>query len=75
MCPPPIASNKENIPADSLKFYLAKDNHGSLIDGSEISAGFTSFVASKSDLIIKYYDQHGTLLFAADAVPARNRNQ
>lgn len=66
------ASNKENIPADSLKFYLAKDNNGSLIDGSKITAGFTSFVASKSDLIVKYYDQHGTLLFAADAIPSRS---
>jgi len=67
------ASNKENIPADSLKFYLAKDNNGSLIDGSMITAGFTSFVATKSDLIVKYYDQHGTLLFAADAIPARTQ--
>ena len=71
---PSTASNKESIPADSLKFYLAKDNHGSLIRGTEISAGFTSFEASKTNLIVKYYDQHGTLLFTADAIPARKQS-
>jgi len=43
-----------------------------LFDGTGISAGFTSFVATKAELIVKYYDQAGSLLFTADAIPARN---
>eukprot|EP01040_Poterioochromonas_malhamensis_P012043 gene12043-13157_t len=60
------ASNKLKIPTNSLQWYIAADNKG------KNTAGFSSFEVSKSGMTVKYYNQDGTLLYTAPAVPPRN---
>ena len=62
--------HKDEVPENSLKWYVAKDNHGHIFD-HEITGGFTSFQATQEALAIEYHDQHGNVIFAADAVAPR----
>ncbi len=65
------SSNIPSIPKDTLQWYVAKDNHKSLLD-HDITAGFTSFEATKEQLVITYYDQHGNVLYTAAPIASRN---
>ena len=56
---------KKLIPENSLQWYIADDNKGNII------SGFSSFEVTKTGMIAKYYDQDGTLLYTAPAVPPR----
>ena len=47
------ASNKDKVPVDSLKWYIAIDKK----DGA--SAGFTSFSVGAHAMTATYYDQVG----------------
>eukprot|EP00605_Chrysophyceae_sp_TOSAG23-4_P000961 GSChrysophyteH1.ASY1.ANO1.1061.1 assembled CDS len=64
------ANKKDGVPEGSLKWFLAKENHGHIFD-HDVTGGFTSFQADKQSLSIAYYDQHGNTLFNADPVAPR----
>jgi len=59
------STNMENVPAGTLKWYMANDNHGSTI------SGFTSVVATKTEMIVTYYDQDGKPLYTAAPIAPR----
>eukprot|EP00600_Ochromonadales_sp_CCMP1393_P003243 CAMPEP_0174991380 /NCGR_PEP_ID=MMETSP0004_2-20121128/21859_1 /TAXON_ID=420556 /ORGANISM="Ochromonas sp., Strain CCMP1393" /LENGTH=322 /DNA_ID=CAMNT_0016245121 /DNA_START=81 /DNA_END=1049 /DNA_ORIENTATION=- len=59
------ASNKDSVPEDSLKWYMARDNRRAI-------GGFTSITADKSSLSFTFYDQSGRELYTTPAVSPRS---
>lgn len=63
------ASKMDQVPAESLKFLVAKGynpNHN--------TAGFTSFNMQSQSLMVTMYDQHGKILYQLPAISPRNKN-
>jgi tartrate-resistant acid phosphatase type 5 len=64
------ASKKDTVPEGSLKWFIAKENHGHIFD-HDVTGGFTSFQADKDNLSVTYHDQHGHTIFTADPIEPR----
>jgi hypothetical protein len=60
------SDKKGEVPADSLKWYIALDNR----EGN--SAGFTSFSMTNEALTVKFHNQDGEVLYTAPAVAPRS---
>eukprot|EP01033_Poteriospumella_lacustris_P008306 gene8306-5994_t len=61
--------NKDTVPADSLKWYMARDNAG------KDSAGFTSFQLTKKEMLVTFYNQDGDVVYTAPAIAPRSSSQ
>lgn len=60
---------KDEVPKDSLKWYMARDNAGSN------SAGFSSFKVSKQEMIVTFYNQDGDVVYTAPSIAPRTIDQ
>lgn len=61
--------NKDTVPKDSLKWYLARDNAG------RAKAGFTSFQVSKESMVVSFYDDDGNEVYSAPAISPRQQQK
>lgn len=60
---------KDEVPADSLKWYMARDNAG------RNSAGFSSFKVSKEGMVVTFYNQDGEVVYTAPTIAPRAASQ
>lgn len=70
-CTKPENNNNTMIPKDSVKFYVAKDNHRKISDNGVYIGGFNSFLLNKQGMTINYHDQDGNILFTPPIVLPR----
>lgn len=53
----------------ALKWFLSMENK----DLYEAVGGFTSFQATKEEMVVEYHDHRGNVVFTADPIPARSK--
>lgn len=61
------AKHLQDVPTDSLKYYLALGHNP-----SRAKTGFVGFVANSTGLVSTYYDQDGAELFKASTISPRS---
>lgn len=64
------ASNMDEVPEDSLKFFVAKGHNP-----NHSTAGFTSFNMQADKLMVSMHDQTGKVLYQLPAIPPRSKQQ
>ena len=64
------STNIKNVPANSLKWYMAKDTAD-----KSVTSGFSSVSVSKTGMVVTYYDQSGNVVYTAPTVPPRLKVQ
>jgi len=61
-------SNLAKAPSNSVQWYYASNNKA-----KATTAGFSSVTATKTGMIVSFYDQDGALLHATPSIPPRTR--